>query len=286
VLEAGNNLSGPIRYVPVPIVTVPEPRNPPLPPVPDIPQAPQSNMYINAFTPPKPPPGMVQVPTQVAMQQRPPMMYGQPPMMYGQPPVGYPMHQAMHPQYPMPHGAPMMPPNYPVSGGVAPRTYQGPMPPNPMQQAPMMQPAYAPAQPAHGLQLASYSNPAMDRRGATPAVDQSAKDQVRQMASVLQTSMYPAQREWAANNLATFDCHAYPEVVQALLTAAKTDMAPSVRAACVYGLGKMKAQTEPVVAALHHLRGDSDQRVRQEVERALAKLAPATRPGVQPVRGY
>ena len=41
VIEAYNGLNSQIKYMPMPIVTVPQPNRPPLPPVPEIPQAPQ-----------------------------------------------------------------------------------------------------------------------------------------------------------------------------------------------------------------------------------------------------
>src|SRR5262249_54967755 len=54
VLAASNGLERTVQYVPVPIVTMPEPRKPPMPPMPQIPEAPQPNnkQFVNAFSPP------------------------------------------------------------------------------------------------------------------------------------------------------------------------------------------------------------------------------------------
>ncbi len=335
VLAASNGLDRPIQYVPVPIVTVPEAKRPPLPPVPEIPQAPHPNEpYQNAFTPMIPPDG--QAPQQAgtpgylpqggspmmgqrAMGSYPPMMGGYPGMMPGynpmmarypmpgynptmaQPPMpvyGYgPMAPGMVP--PAPYGMPMggmygYP--YPPMGmpqvpgrGVVPFAYQGPMPPNPLTPTgqpypygyrPMPAPVW-PAQPR---------NTAMDRP-AVPAgmgaVQSAGNDAIREMLATLKTSSYPSQREWAANNLATFDWRAYPVVVDALLSAAKEDPAASVRSGCVYNLARMQVKTEPVLALLRQLQSDRDPRVRTEAEHALVRLSPTRRAepnAIQPVR--
>jgi hypothetical protein len=57
------------------------------------------------------------------------------------------------------------------------------------------------------------------------------------------------------------------------VTAATKDQVASVRAGCVYCLGRMGASSEPVMAALQSLRTDSDPRVQQEVEQAMTRLA-------------
>jgi hypothetical protein len=50
VIAARNGLLLPTQYVPVPMVTVPQPWRPPAPPEPEIPQAPRPNTFVNAFT--------------------------------------------------------------------------------------------------------------------------------------------------------------------------------------------------------------------------------------------
>jgi hypothetical protein len=64
----------------------------------------------------------------------------------------------------------------------------------------------------------------------------------------------------------------HPDVVQALLTGAREDPAASVRAGCVRALSRMNANSVTVVSAVQAMQGDSDPRVRHEVERALAIL--------------
>jgi hypothetical protein len=118
-----------------------------------------------------------------------------------------------------------------------------------------------------------------------------ANNQVQEMLSVLKTSPYPSQREWAANNLAAMGWQGHPAVLPALLTAARKDPAPTVRSGCVYQLSRMDSPPEPVLAALRQLKSDSDPRVRVEAERALTRLNVEPRPGtpaesnaVQPAR--
>src|SRR5262249_21164890 len=122
-----------------------------------------------------------------------------------------------------------------------------------------------------------------------PAVQAAASDALQQHLLVLKTSSYPSQREWAANNLATFDWRACPQVVEALVVAAKADPPPSVRAGCAYSLARMGVTAETVLATLRQLKTDQDPRVRQEANQALARLGQGSAPtalppsGVQPV---
>jgi hypothetical protein len=301
VLEASNGLnSGPVRYIPVPVVTVPEPKRPPLPPVPKMPEAPQLNVYVNAFTPPDA--------TAVAQRMPPVNAFtsgGMPPeqMSMGMAP-GNPPHPGMMPaQARMPQGYPPMPPS-PYQGMIPPpgmmpvnylpgqvnmpRNYSGPMPPDPFRSNPM-----PPQMPGAMPMPTSHVNPAMDRR--MPAMQMTADEAammqaIQEMLAVMQTSIYPSQREWAANNLATFDAKAYPIVVETLTTAARSDPAGTVRAACIYGLSRMKVDTAAVRITLEQLKADRDPRVRQEAEQAIARMAPATSPAtelpnVQPAGG-
>jgi hypothetical protein len=96
---------------------------------------------------------------------------------------------------------------------------------------------------------------------------------IQNMLGVLHDSLYPSQREWAVEGLASVDWHANPHVVQALLTAAREDPAPTVRAACVRGLVRMNVNSLTVVNTLQGLRADYDTRVREEAEEALATLS-------------
>jgi hypothetical protein len=166
---------------------------------------------------------------------------------------------------PVGYGMPMQV-GYPVN-------YTGPKPPNPLVQQPMqaLQPVgFVPAAPA-----GQFANPAMDRRVLPASAQQPAGNEgaaLSQLIKVLQESPYPAQREWAATNLATFDWRVYPHLPQVLVQAARQDAAATVRGAAVYSLSRMNVQSEPVLAVLQALRGDADPRVRQEVEQAYVRM--------------
>src|SRR5262249_42568518 len=107
--------------------------------------------------------------------------------------------------------------------------------------------------------------------------------------TTLRESLYPAQREWAAQNMASLDPATHPQVGQALLLSARQDPAATVRAGCVNCLARMKVCNAQVIADLTALKADGDSRVRQEVEQALVRLTPgqarsSDQLDVQPVR--
>jgi hypothetical protein len=214
------------------------------------------------------------------MGQGPMPMYGYNPMAQGMYPAGpYGMPVGM---YPYPYG-PMAMPQVPGRGTV-PYVYQGPQPPNPFA-GPMpygYPPGYGRAPVAQGWGMGQPRNVAMDRpaipAGMSPnqwAVNNSVLD----MVSVLKTSTYPSQREWAANNLASPEWREHPAVVPALVIAARDDPAPTVRSGCVHNLARMGVTAEPVLATLRQLKNDADPRVRVEAERALTRLSIDPRPG-------
>lgn len=108
----------------------------------------------------------------------------------------------------------------------------------------------------------------------------------QQMLLVLRNSIYPFQREWAVENLSQVDWHGNPEVVQALMNAARKDPAPAVRVMCIRSLVKMKVDTVPVVTTIQALRSDPDPRVEHEAQMALAQLSrvqPAVATSATPV---
>jgi hypothetical protein len=227
-----------VAYAPFPPGVSPPVNPPPVPPT-HLPEPPPANAYANAFAPP-PPPGYTTAPQ----------------------PAVVPI--VTNPAYAQ--GAAVEQPASPPPGAVATVNY--PLPPvQPIQYNPAPPP---PPQPV--------SNPAMDRRQppaptlGTPVADPAASAELTQLLQVLRESPYPAQREWAANSLATYDWRGHPELVQSLLIAAKQDPAATVRAASVYSLGRLNAASEPVVSTLRSLRNDSDARVRQEVEQTLVRL--------------
>jgi hypothetical protein len=113
-----------------------------------------------------------------------------------------------------------------------------------------------------------------------------AKD-IPQLMGVLRDSLYPSERECAADALAKVDWRTNPHVVQAIVTAARQDPAPTVRAACVHCLAGMNANTVAVLETVRALRMDTDARVRSEAEQAMISLTPnqpmSSKPAVLPV---
>jgi hypothetical protein len=114
-----------------------------------------------------------------------------------------------------------------------------------------------------------------------PAMLQSQAN-TQHLLHVLRDSIYPSQREWAADQLAECDWKLNTPVVDAMVTAAREDPAATVRAGCVRCLGRMHANTVPVVMAVQSLKADADPRVRTEVQEALATLAPGLPMSVEP----
>lgn len=108
-----------------------------------------------------------------------------------------------------------------------------------------------------------------------------------QLLLVLRNSIYPFQREWAVDNLSNIDWRSNPEVVQALMSAARKDPAPTVRVMCIRSLVKMKVDTVPVVTTIQALRTDPDPRVEHEAQVALGQLThvPQTGTAATPVAG-
>ncbi len=348
VLSADSGVEMPLRFVPVPTVTVPWPMRPPGPPKPDVPKPPSPADYTNAFSMGKlpgpngangPPPGTPMMgpgfvpgypgyngamydprlapgmsPGGMPMPPVPPNHWAAP----GSPPPPFApnpyMNRGMMPysawapgangMAPTGYGAvpwigPTAGPSFadyksprPIAQIAYPVTYQGPMPPSPVAAngypppgfgypppyplpMPPLQPYYQPV--PNGAELAVAPMPPPEFSDGWAA----ATGSLVQLMSVLQQSPYPAQREWAALNLASQDPRAHPEVVDALLTAARKDPAASVRVGCVACLGTVLARqphlmlganAPPVLSTLHALKSDSDPRVRQEAEHALIHL--------------
>lgn len=289
VLAANNGLPTAYKMMPVPVVTWPEPTTPPGPPPPALPTPPQPVAFAtNAFTPPAPPVNLQQQGTFMphGLPMQPGMNpYGMQQMMMA---PGMPMHPALMPQ------AAMMQMQQPLPQlpGMPPRIYPGPVPPNlvpqqaavpmiPLQQAAYYQPGYQP----HGWPHMPYANPAMDRPGVAHAgfpVGATSNAHMWQLISALKASLSPSEREWAANGLMNHDWRNNPQVVSALLTAAREDPAGTVRAACVLNLGRMNIPREMWGHTLEHLRGDVDPRVRQAAEQVLLQygVTPTSSPSV------
>jgi hypothetical protein len=191
-----------------------------------------------------------------------------------------PAPPGMYPPMPVQQG--MYPPNMPMpmQQGMYPPGMAAPMQPgmygnNPM--APGMRPM------GPGVVPAGYNSPMAPAGYATAMAGNQplsgpfgpTAQPIPQLVSMMEESLYPSQREWAAENLAAYDWHMHPHVVQALLTAAAKDPAATVRTCCVRTLAKMNVNTVPVITGLKDLKGDTDPRVRQAVEDALVSLVPA-----------
>ncbi len=276
VLAARSGLQGPVTFVPVPTVTVPQPNHPPMPPAPMMPDAPQLNAYVNAFTPPPAP----KTPMQAGASGMPQWMQPHPAVMQQQMMQQQLMQQQMYQQQmlmaqgymPNPHMMPpaqAMPSQGPMSNGA--RHYTGPMPPNPFGTSPMMPAGYVPAPygpmmpaPVQPMQPVSYQQ--------VPTQQAAVTQHVEQLIKAMRESPYPSQREMAAHSLTSFEWRAHPQIVPAMLATASQDPASSVRAGCINCLGRMGAAIEPVFGTLHSMRNDIDPRVRQEVEQAFGRL--------------
>jgi hypothetical protein len=294
VLAAYANNPGGIIYLPVPVVTLPASTAPrQLPTAPHAPAAKPGEEQANAFSPVKSTPGSdayanafstESAPTQITM---PPNAMSSPQQQ---------SQMAMQMQSPLPTNC--------LSAGYAyrspPQMYQGPMPPSPVVQAnydpnaqmfPSRQmpypPGYSPVQPAYcppAVPSAPYYPPSsVAQPAASPAAAISGQS-VQQLLLTMKDALYPSHREWAAEALVNVDWRANPQVVDALLLTAKDDPAPTVRSGAVRALARMNVNTSSVVATLQALKGDTDPRVRQDVEQALANLG--NPPAVQPAGGF
>jgi hypothetical protein len=292
VQAANSGLLGNPMYIPVPTVTVPQPHNPPVPPAPKLPEAPNLNAYVNAFTPPPPPKAAPQQqPMQGMMAPQASAPYGNPMMTQQMMPqqqimtqqqmmmlYGYRPNPAM--MYPYTPQQPMMAQGMLSQGPMAnfSRQYVGPQAPNPFAANPAVQTGYAPAPyppmvPMHAMMPQQPTmQPVAYQQQPVPSQQQTITQQVEQLIKVMRESPYPAQREWAAQSLTSFEWRAHPQIVPALLQSASHDPAASVRAGCVYCLGRMQAAVEPVFGTLYAMRNDIDPRVRAEVEQAVTRL--------------
>ncbi len=222
-----------------------------------------------------------------------------------QPPTNYAQQNPMMRQLPPPpQGTMAIPMDRGVPGGLAnafttPQGSTRPMPPDfgqpsvgpnafstPVQQMAVQQ---MPVNPYAGTAAMAMA----DRR-PTPVVTDLGPSQgggTPQLLAVLRDSMYPSQREWAAESLAEQrGSQSQPQVVQALLSSAKDDPAATVRAASVRALVQLQVNTVPAVVVLQALKADPDIRVRREAEQALPALtggqSPAFDAPVRPVSGH
>jgi hypothetical protein len=178
----------------------------------------------------------------------------------------------------------------PAMMGYPPAPMMPMMAPAMMQQQAMMPPAVMPAG-AGGYPM--WNNPGVMQAGYYPMAMPVAPYQpgcdpqtAQHLMQTLRESIYPSQREWAAEALARIDWRTHPQVFDALLSAAREDPAATVRSCCVRCLANMNVNSQLVTMTLQSLKNDTDPRVRTEVEQALARmpLAPV-KSAVQPVSG-
>ncbi len=240
-----------VQYMPVPVVTIPDVRHVPMPP--PGPQGAAVNTangeYANAFFPAQPGRAGGQWGGEVAMVN------------------AFTPAPARDSAFP----AVMPPPN--AMAGMYPPNMGGMYPPNVIMG---MQQAGYPAPGGMGVGVTQVvANRPVDRRSPSVAyapVQEMGAPNIPEMLGLLRDSLYPSQREWAVENLAPLDWRMHPDVVQALVTAAREDPAATVRASSVRALARMNANSITVVSAVQALQADSDPRVRHEVERALTIL--------------
>ena len=130
---------------------------------------------------------------------------------------------------------------------------------------------------AYTMHMPNGQTPSPMERGSVPvrvvaAPNGQGNDSTPHLLAILKDSLYPSQREDAAQALAGRDWHQQPQIADALVKAAKEDPAPMVRAECLRSLAKIKVNTMPVVAACQALKADADPRVRKEAEQTLVVL--------------
>src|SRR5262249_21045762 len=172
-----------------------------------------------------------------------------------------------------------------------PATYTPPSPPPAAPQVPTVAPKTLPvisapaAPPKSAFVIPTPRAPqvqvGMPTAGSAPVVQAPAPasagavsgiSNVPQLLMVLRESIYPAQREWAAEGLGAVGCQAYPQVPPALLKAAREDTAPTVQVACIRCLVRMNYNSQDTLAALRAMQAAGDPRVRAEAGQALVKL--------------
>jgi hypothetical protein len=109
---------------------------------------------------------------------------------------------------------------------------------------------------------------------AQPPVTKAPEGQAdRELLKTLQEALGPSQRERAAVLLVSGPGRSQPEVTAALIRAAQSDPAPSVRTCCIHCLSlELHCCDAAFAAALTALKADADPDVRRSAERALAQL--------------
>lgn len=164
----------------------------------------------------------------------------------------------------MPQMSPAKPQEEPMAAASTPPAVMGvPMPGGVVTSTVWSRGPVAPASPPPAVASVTRTSSPMEPMSMETTV---------QLMQVLHTSGVPSQREFAATRLRACDPSVQPYVVEALLTAVRTDTAPLVRMAAIQSLAAMKVKTKPVLSALEAACTDRDPRVRDEAEQALQLL--------------
>ena len=148
----------------------------------------------------------------------------------------------------------MAPPQAPAPGAMTHAFPDSSLPTRPPAPAPT---GYAPAQSAPVTTAGYHTGTAPD---------------LAALFGVLHESLYPSQREDAAEALGSMDWRLQPQILDVLVEKARRDPAPGVRAECLRSLGRLKANTPPAVEAVKAMRADADPRVRHEADDAYAAI--------------
>jgi hypothetical protein len=254
VVQAGDPGPGGVRYIPVPMVTIPEVRPAPVPPMTSSAQvygtsgtvsAGSAGTQANAFTP--------MLPRQAYAQSTNAFTNG------------VPISPGASSGSPVP------------AVGASSMVAQAAAGNNNSANSSVVTASFPGAGLANKTAPATQQTTAYQMQSASLTPAKATPENVRHMVTALKDSLYPSQREWAAQSMASVDWRAHPQVVQALTTAAKEDPAATVRAGCVHSLAKMNANTAPVITVIRELKKDPDPRVRQVAEQALTTLNAGTK---------
>lgn len=93
----------------------------------------------------------------------------------------------------------------------------------------------------------------------------------QELVNILHGSVYPEQREWAAQRLAQVDPRTAPQVIAILVQHAREDSAAIVRVACIRTLSEY-THVSGIAPVIDALRGDQDPRVRMAAEQGMARM--------------
>jgi hypothetical protein len=216
--------------------------------------------------PPSPPPARIPRPPEVVKQARPQGDNDDRVNAFSEPMPDPRQMQAMMPG--RMNGANAFSPPEPdygaMPGGYAPQPANMPPAIDQVRGTPTVTPATY-AAPGSGLPMAGLASASASVNSANALP----------LLALLRNSIYPSEREWAADCLATVDGRSNPQVVQSLLAAAREDPAATVRASCIRNLARMNVPPQMVLTALQSLKADPHPLVQQAIDQAVARLGAA-----------